>query len=240
MQIEGRDSGAVNTCKNCGAVAVAKFCPECGQSTKIGIPRLFDLMHDGFGAVFSYDAKIWRTLGVLVTRPGQLTVDYIDGKRAKYLSPFQLFFWLEAIAFLSHRLFFSKNAIEIDLKTKALLLVGIVIVIGLAFLNYRKSVAFVFHLIAGTHIWSFLMLVLLVEYTVVPGAATVLAARHWIPLAPDIGSFLTLITQIIMVIYMVLSIRRVYTNSYWLAIVQTMVLFVLYKAAAFGLERILS
>jgi hypothetical protein len=42
------------------------------------------------GLVF-FDARIWRTLGLLVFRPGTLTYNYIHGKRARYISPIALF-----------------------------------------------------------------------------------------------------------------------------------------------------
>lgn len=227
-------------CKNCGGIANSKFCPECGQNTSVGIPGLVDLVHDGFAAFFSYDAKVWRTLRVLMSQPGQLTLDYLDGKRACYLSPFQLFFWLEAIAFLSHRVFFSKNPVEIDLKSKALLVVGLAVVFGLSVMNAGKRVKFVSHLIAGVHIWSFLMLLLLVEYMVIPGAFQILETRHLLRLDIDLGSSLTLISQIVMAVYMALSIRRVYTGNYGWAIFQTLILFALYKAVAFGFYSILT
>jgi hypothetical protein len=227
-----------NLCRNCGALAMSKFCPECGQSTKVGIPRLVDLFHDGLGAMFSYDAKLWRTVVVLVTKPGQLTVDYIDGKRARYLTPFQLFFWLEALTFLAHRLFFSKNPVEIDLKTKALLIIGGVVVAGLAVLNAPRKMKFVAHLIAGTHIWSFLMLLLLVEYTVVPGLTHVLQWGHILSSSFDVGSYLTLIAQVAMVVYLVLSIHRTYGKTYWTSILQAAVLFGLYEAVARVIDRI--
>jgi len=230
-------SEQASLCRNCGADATSKFCPECGQSTRIGIPRLFDLIHEGFGAFFSYDAKVWRTLVVLVSQPGQLTLDYIEGRRARYLTPFQLFFWLEAIAFLSHRVFFSGNPAEIDIKTKALLIVGAVVVLGLAALNCRKNLRFVAHLIAGTHIWSFLMLLLLAEYTIVPGAARLLAAGHIIDPKLDIGRSLTLIAQGAMVVYMVFATRRIYGLSFLLAICQTALLFLLYKGVAILIDR---
>ena len=224
-------------CRNCGARAESLFCPDCGQSTKVGIPRLHELLHEGFGAFFSYDAKIWRTLVVLVSQPGQLTLDYIDGKRVRYLTPFQLFFWLQAIAFVSHRVFFSQDPREIDLKTKALLVVGIVFVVGLAIMNVTKKLNFLVHLIAGTHIWSFLMLVLLVEYTAIPPIIRILEISRILPLHMEIGRSLTLIAQIIMSVYLMLSILRLYCLSTLWAVIQTASLFGLYRLVAVIIDK---
>ena len=41
--------------------------------------------------VFHFDTKLWRTLPELVFRPGRLTRRYIDGERAKFISPMALY-----------------------------------------------------------------------------------------------------------------------------------------------------
>ena len=47
--------------------------------------------HDLAHSVFHFDGKIWRTLPLLVWSPGHLTRRYIQGERAKFVSPFALF-----------------------------------------------------------------------------------------------------------------------------------------------------
>lgn len=224
--------GTSEKCLNCGASVSSKFCPDCGQSTKIRIPGISDILHDTLGAIFSYDAKVWRTLGVLASRPGRLTVDFIEGKRARYLTPFQLFFWLQAAAFLSHKAFFSRNQLEIDLKTRALTIVGIIFILGLATLNARKERRFAIHLIAGTHLWSFLMLFLCITYTIVPICVGLLQALNLVPSHFDTGALLTPIVQVGMVIYIVPAIRLVYRLSWFYAIFETVALFGLYLGVA--------
>ena len=225
-------SGTHDRCLNCGATVSSKFCPDCGQSTKIRIPGITDILHDTLGAIFSYDAKVWRTLAVPASRPGRLTIDYVEGKRTRYLTPFQLFFWLQAAAFLSHKAFFSRNQLEIDLKTRALTIVGITFILGLAILNARKERRIVFHLIAGTHLWSFLMLSLWVTYTVVPLCVGLLQALNLLPKNFDTGALLTPIVQLGMVVYIVPAIRLVYGLSWFYAIFETVALFGLYLGVA--------
>src|SRR3546814_14579923 len=48
---------------------------------------LEELLH----GVLHFDSKAWRTLPLLVFRPGRLTRDYIDGKRARYIAPLAIF-----------------------------------------------------------------------------------------------------------------------------------------------------
>lgn len=66
------------------------FCAACGQP--VHIHRSFlSLGHDILHGVFHFDTKLWRTLPELVFRPGRLTRRYIDGERAKFISPMALY-----------------------------------------------------------------------------------------------------------------------------------------------------
>ncbi len=47
--------------------------------------------HDLLHGVLHFEGKIWRTLPMLAWRPGELTRRYIDGERAKFVSPIALF-----------------------------------------------------------------------------------------------------------------------------------------------------
>jgi hypothetical protein len=47
--------------------------------------------HDIAHSVLHFDGKIWRTLPLLAWRPGELTRRYIEGERARFVSPMALF-----------------------------------------------------------------------------------------------------------------------------------------------------
>ncbi len=73
-------------CLNCGTPLVDDFCHHCGQKAHIH-RTLGGLLHDIVHGVLHLDGKFWNTLPKLVWKPGQLTRDYIEGKRARYISP---------------------------------------------------------------------------------------------------------------------------------------------------------
>jgi hypothetical protein len=86
----GADGGAHVACLNCGAALAGAYCAACGQ--RAHIHRSFvSLGHDILHSVFHFDTKLWRTLPELVFRPGRLTRRYIDGERAKFISPMALY-----------------------------------------------------------------------------------------------------------------------------------------------------
>jgi hypothetical protein len=84
-------AGQVVACANCGRSFSGRFCPDCGQDLE-DIRRPFaEIARDLLGDFFAFDARLWRTLVPLFTRPGQLTVDYVEGRRARYVPPLRLY-----------------------------------------------------------------------------------------------------------------------------------------------------
>ena len=84
-------AGQVVTCANCGRSFSGRFCPDCGQDLE-DIRRPFaEIARDMMSDFFAFDARLWRTVVPLITRPGRLTVDYIEGRRARYVPPLRLY-----------------------------------------------------------------------------------------------------------------------------------------------------
>ncbi len=105
-------------CKNCGHSFAGNFCPQCGQDAKVGPLRVVDIPKNIFGAFFNIDGGFGSTLRQLVTRPGYLIRDFLQGKRARYFRPFQTLFVLAAIYILVAMVFNPKAMEELDLSTE--------------------------------------------------------------------------------------------------------------------------
>ena len=91
-------------CLNCGAALDGHYCANCGQSAHIHktVGAIFhDLMHN----VLHLDGKLFRTLPELARRPGQLTRRYIDGERAKFISPLALFLFSALLMYATYSIF---------------------------------------------------------------------------------------------------------------------------------------
>jgi hypothetical protein len=87
-------------CLNCEVKLEGPYCHSCGQPVKGMIRHLKSVVHDFMDTVFEYDSRIWRTLIPLFLLPGQITLDYVAGKRVRFVLPFRLFFVLTVVAFL--------------------------------------------------------------------------------------------------------------------------------------------
>jgi Protein of unknown function (DUF3667) len=79
-----------STCLNCGASVSGAYCSNCGQSVHLH-RSVASIAHEVLHGVFHFEGKIWRTLPELFFHPGRLTRRYIDGERAKFVSPMALF-----------------------------------------------------------------------------------------------------------------------------------------------------
>lgn len=77
-------------CLNCGTALQGEFCHACGQTGHIH-RTLSSIGHDLLHGVWHFEGKIWSTLPMLFTRPGQLTRRYIAGERVRFVSPLALF-----------------------------------------------------------------------------------------------------------------------------------------------------
>lgn len=86
-------------CANCGRSLPGRFCPDCGQEA-IEIRRpVSELVHDFLSDSFAFDARIWRTLPLLIRRPGALAADYASGRRVRYVPPLRLYIFFSALFF---------------------------------------------------------------------------------------------------------------------------------------------
>jgi len=87
-------------CKNCGTELLEdmKFCPSCGHplSDHSHLPHAKDF----FKEFINYDRNIWRTLKLLLLKPGILTKEFINGNRLDITSPAKIFIIMSALTFL--------------------------------------------------------------------------------------------------------------------------------------------
>ena len=85
-------------CENCGAAKQGAFCAVCGQNDRNYRRNVFPVVAEALAETFETDSRLFRTLGVLFTRPGFLSREFSENRRARYLSPFRLYLFT-SIAF---------------------------------------------------------------------------------------------------------------------------------------------
>lgn len=89
------------TCPNCAYPLAPdhQYCASCGQAV-IGEDTLRSFATHFLGDYFTFDSKIIRSAVPLLVRPGFLTVEFLAGRRARYIPPLRMFIFLSVIFFL--------------------------------------------------------------------------------------------------------------------------------------------
>ena len=89
-------------CLNCGQPLTGNenFCSYCGQKNTIKKLSFGVFISNIFSGFFSYDSRFWRTFIPLLTKPGKVSKQYIQGKRARFVNPFQLYLNVSIIFFI--------------------------------------------------------------------------------------------------------------------------------------------
>ncbi|MES2120364.1 MAG: DUF3667 domain-containing protein [Pseudomonadota bacterium] len=102
---EAGDDGRTHErkCLNCGAPLTGPYCAQCGQKSHVH-RSLRAFMGDFIAGILNFEGKFWRTLPMLAWRPGQLTRRYIDGERARFISPIALFLFSVFLLFATIQL----------------------------------------------------------------------------------------------------------------------------------------
>ena len=86
------------TCPSCGSSATSRYCGHCGERR---IDVLPGAASEGVaGPDRSFLDRVRASLRALVSPPGQLTTDWIRGRRVGYLAPLSLFLWINVVFFL--------------------------------------------------------------------------------------------------------------------------------------------
>jgi hypothetical protein len=99
---------APTACANCGVAfapgSAPRFCPSCGQETTLHPPSVGEFLHEFVGHYVALEGALWKTLGLLVLRPGRLTREYFAGRRRRYVLPLRLYLSASFLFFLTVKL----------------------------------------------------------------------------------------------------------------------------------------
>jgi hypothetical protein len=75
------------------------FCQQCGQETVLHPPSTGEFVHEFIGHYVALEGKLWKTLKLLILRPGKLTLQYLAGRRVRYIQPLRVYLTFSLIFF---------------------------------------------------------------------------------------------------------------------------------------------
>jgi hypothetical protein len=86
-------------CLNCGTMLSGPFCFTCGQQASAPNPTFHDVVHELTHEFLHVDGRLFRSVKLLFTRPGFLTREYCQGRKAPYLAPLRLYLIFSVLFF---------------------------------------------------------------------------------------------------------------------------------------------
>jgi hypothetical protein len=106
-------------CANCGTPAGDAFCPHCGQEQHDLHRSLRSVFAEALDSLAGWDGKIPTTLWLLVRHPGQLTAEFLAGRRARYVRPLRLYLTLSLVYFVALSFDWSPTRRTLDVRMTA-------------------------------------------------------------------------------------------------------------------------
>ena len=91
-------------CLDCGNQVIGKYCHHCGQENVEPRETFWHLVTHFISDLLHFDGKLWHTARFLITKPGFLSIEYLKGRRTRYVNPVSLYLFTSAFFFL---IFFS-------------------------------------------------------------------------------------------------------------------------------------
>lgn len=89
-----------HNCLNCGHHVEEHYCSRCGQPNLELKENVWHFVTHSVAHYFHFDNKFFKTLIPLLTKPGQVTLDYLAGKRARYINPVNMYIFVSIVYFL--------------------------------------------------------------------------------------------------------------------------------------------
>jgi len=77
-------------CRNCGSQLHGRYCHDCSQDCEEGNPGFREWLFETFAEFTSLESRSVLSVRKLLTRPGELTVAWKQGKRERYTRPLRL------------------------------------------------------------------------------------------------------------------------------------------------------
>lgn len=74
-------------CANCNGHVETNFCPSCGQKSHLQRITFSHVIHEGLHSITHADKGFLLLVKSLLTRPGFVAKEYIEGKRKRYFNP---------------------------------------------------------------------------------------------------------------------------------------------------------
>ena len=224
-------------CKNCQKKLQEdfKFCPSCGQEYKEKVVHFKQFILDFLGDYFTFDSLIIRSVRPLIFNPGFLTNEFLAGKRVHYIPPMRMFIFISIIFFLI--LGPVDSSIDIEKSDEGafldsffsiwfprLFFLLLPLFAFFLYLMFRKSNKFYLnHFIFSVHFHAFIFLLT---------SVFVILIDYIFPSSVFLSQWAFAISILILQVYLLVALRKVYAQRWFVTIFKLLLIDVMYTIAA--------
>jgi Protein of unknown function (DUF3667) len=99
-------------CQNCGVALQGPFCHVCGQRDLEFHRSFHHLLHEAVETLLHIDLSVGRGCFDLLFRPGRMTREFNEGRRARHVPPLRFYLVISLLFFLM----FSLHSVRLDLR----------------------------------------------------------------------------------------------------------------------------
>lgn len=229
-------------CLNCETEVQGNYCSQCGQKFQPTKLPLKEFLEDAVETLFNVDNRWFKTLRDLFFKPGKVTLEYIEGKRAQYLPPLRIYLSISIVYFLVVQLIDSDQIFFInfsedegspeDLATiiQYMLFFMVPVFALAAKLFYRKRKAyFVEYLILSFHIHTIWFVLLIIELFTFWLEAYY--EQYWIKIVAEI---IKAPAQLATFVYMLIYLRKTFQQGWLISIAKSIGIMMLYMTVLVG------
>lgn len=204
-------------CMNCGAELHGPYCSNCGQKVTDLKQSFWSFLMEYLANAFQLDTRLLPTLREMVINPGRLTQEFFKGRINSYVHPLKMNMFMLVIVIAIVALFISPSTNISDDQTNAvlssdlnsliqtylpifILLMTPVLGLVVQLFNLRKRRPFMEHFVFALHFAAFVEMFFVLKMVV-----SHFCNNAWIDLA----------FYAVTVLYLMLSLRRVYPATGW-------------------------
>jgi hypothetical protein len=186
----------------------AVYCPACGQSVKEITRPWLSVVGELFKELFDFDGRMLQSMRLLLSRPGFLSHEFINGRRASYTSPVRIYLIVSVGFFLLLPMIIPEDTapgpghtVSVDLYSKAMFLLLPFFALLLK-MFYRRSF-YLAHLVFAVHLFSVMYIALAPMMALESTTDRYLAA-----IAPQV------ILLVYMIAYCLIALRTTYQEGW--------------------------
>lgn len=153
-------------CSNCHKPLPgrADYCPSCGQSIKVITRPWREVLSELLTELFDFDGRMLVSLRLLMTQPGFLSHEYINGRRLSYTSPVRMYLVISLVFFFILPLILPESTVaspshEVSVDQYSQAMFVLLPIFALLLKMFYRQVFYLAHIVFTVHLFSAMYIV---------------------------------------------------------------------------------